>query len=287
MEARGAAGSAADGDGRPIVLVKLGGSLITDKLSPEEPRTGELTRLAGEIAAVLASPSRPDLLLAHGSGSFGHFAAAGTPLGDRRRRSPGPLDELRAAAAGTQRAAERLHRLVIDALLEAEVPAFSVSPSSLVWYQSGEVRSGSIEPIEGALELGLLPVTYGSVVLDHDRGAAICSTEPLLHHLAIELLEGGRPVDGVLWLGATDGLLDDAGATFPRIDETTVEAALAVAGEAAGIDVTGGMRLRLRTAWRLARRGVPSWILDGRRPGALRDALLGEPGGTEVRCVGA
>ncbi|MCG8455328.1 MAG: hypothetical protein MI919_03535, partial [Holophagales bacterium] len=45
---------------------------------------------------------------------------------------------------------------------------------------------------------------------------------------------------------------------------------------AAGTDVTGGMLLRLETAERLARRGITSWIADGRRPGLFRAALDGK-----------
>ena len=60
---------------KEIVLLKLGGSLITDKDIPYTPRLDKLTDLAQEIKTVL--DSSPDLLLilGHGSGSFGHVAA--------------------------------------------------------------------------------------------------------------------------------------------------------------------------------------------------------------------
>src|SRR5258706_7363689 len=60
---------------KEIVLLKLGGSLITDKDKPYTPRFDKLTELAQEIKIVL--DSNPDLLfiLGHGSGSFGHVAA--------------------------------------------------------------------------------------------------------------------------------------------------------------------------------------------------------------------
>ena len=58
-----------------IVFLKLGGSLITDKNSPQTPRPEVLVRLANEIQVVRSA--RPDLkiLVGHGSGSFGHVEA--------------------------------------------------------------------------------------------------------------------------------------------------------------------------------------------------------------------
>src|SRR5512144_2558166 len=58
-----------------LALLKLGGSLITDKTRPYTARIEKIADLAREIAA--AKRTRPDLplLLGHGSGSFGHTAA--------------------------------------------------------------------------------------------------------------------------------------------------------------------------------------------------------------------
>ena len=62
-----------------------------------------------------------------------------------------------------------------------------------------------------------------------------------------------------------------------------VDAVLAMASGAQGTDVTGGMRHRVETAWKLAGEGVPSLILDGLEAGALERALRGESvGGTRV-----
>jgi isopentenyl phosphate kinase len=267
---------------RSPVLVKLGGSLITDKLDREVIRFEVLARLASELRAAREAGC-PPVVLAHGSGSFGHAAAAGTPLGDRGRRGlGGDVGALGLAAARTQDAAARLHRSVIGALLDAGIAAFSLAPSSFVWRADGLLTCGALDPLLGALDLGLVPVGYGDVVVDADAGATICSTEELLELWATGLGSVGRPVAEALWLGVTDGLLDAAGRSIPQIGEPEIAEAMRVAGGSAGVDVTGGMRLRVEAAWSLARRGVTSWIVDGRRPGALLEALTGEPRGTRV-----
>jgi isopentenyl phosphate kinase len=266
-----------------LVLVKLGGSLITDKQAFEVARTDVVGRLAAELRQARAAGG-PQVVLAHGSGSFGHAAAADTPLAERGRRDRGTdVEGLARAAARTQDAAARLHRALVSALLDAEIPAFSLAPSSFLWRSGGMLRGSGVEPLLGALGLGLVPVGYGDVVMDQDAGAAICSTEALLATWVDALVAAGRTVRCVLWLGGTAGVLDEEGRTIPRITEHEIDSARALAGASGGVDVTGGMRLRVDTAWSLARKGVPSWIVDGRDAGGLTDALLGAPRGTEVR----
>ena len=270
---------------RDLVLVKLGGSLITDKGAEDAARHEEIRRLAGELARVLAStgPDVPALLLGHGSGSFGHVAARRHGFGGGLDASP--ADRLRGAAAVQAKAAE-LHRIVLAALVEAGVPAFSAAPSSFLVARAGRPVDVAAAPIAQALTHGLVPVVYGDVVLDRDAGAAICSTESVLAALAAALPERGfRPVRAA-WLGETDGILDAGGAAIPEIRPGDAAAALAAAGAAAGADVTGGMAHRVETALLLARRGVDSWIADGRRPGQIARALGGMPaGGTRVVAV--
>jgi isopentenyl phosphate kinase len=83
------------------IFLKLGGSLITDKTRIEHARRPVIRRLAREIKA--AREARPDLqlVLGHGSGSFGHVAAKkhGTREGAQGRSGWLGYAEVAAAAA--------------------------------------------------------------------------------------------------------------------------------------------------------------------------------------------
>jgi len=65
------------------VFLKLGGSLLTDKTQSEAVRLHVVRRMAKEIADAMARKPQLRLIIGHGSGSFGHVAAAryGTRLG--------------------------------------------------------------------------------------------------------------------------------------------------------------------------------------------------------------
>jgi len=328
-----------------VTLLKLGGSLLTEKTGVDAVRPGVLARLAAEIAEsatmdggpagagadagrggeaagatgapgvaggaggaaasaavapggaagpetgarAAAGPGAPGprhaaggaLVLAHGSGSFGHVAARrhGIAAG---LRDAGQLP----GVSLTQERAAALHWQVCAALAAAGLHPFSLAPSSSVVAARGRPLTIAVEPLLLALARGLLPVLYGDVVMDREQGVAICSTERLFELLARELPAHGMRVRRVLWLGETDGVYDAEGRTMDRLaaGDLALRGELRGAiGTAAGTDVTGGMLHRVETALALAARGIPSLIANGTTPGLLAAALRGEPvRGTEV-----
>lgn len=275
----------------PIVLVKLGGSLITDKARPGVARLEVIRRLAREVASLASRPGGPRLIVGHGSGSFGHAAAARSGLAPaivdgtgraKRSAKSGRRPDPR-SIAHTQRRAADLHAIVVAALEEAGARPFSLAPSSFMTCAGGKIARVFAEPVFAAVEAGLIPVVYGDVVLDTTRGAVIVSTEEIFLALAREAESRRLSIERAVWLGETDGVYAAGGATVPRLSAASAaKRAKAVSG-ASGVDVTGGMALRLRSTAALARRQVVSLIVDGRRRGALAAALNGHrSGGTVV-----
>src|SRR5215204_7682578 len=100
------------------IFVKLGGSLLTDKREFQAARLDVLQRLAQEIQR--ARIEQPDLqiVLGHGSGSFGHMYAS-----THGTRSGVVSAEQWFGFAQTADAAARLNRIVVAELLAAKVPA--------------------------------------------------------------------------------------------------------------------------------------------------------------------
>jgi isopentenyl phosphate kinase len=260
-----------------LLLLKLGGSLITDKARPETPRREVIARLAGEIARAAREVPYP-LVVGHGSGSFGHVAARESGIAAGLRSA----DQL-PGVSRTQERAAALHRIVIEALLAAGALPFSIAPSSCLVADAGRPAAFAAEPLLLALDRGLLPVLYGDVVTDRSWGISIGSTERLFEALATTLQDQGRTIRRVLWLGETDGLYDAEGRTVPRISAGDLDRVRVAIGAPAGTDVTGGMLHRVETALGLARLGIPSLLANGLVPGLLERALRGEPvPGTEV-----
>jgi isopentenyl phosphate kinase len=249
-----------------LAFLKLGGSLITDKLGQEAARHGVLARLAREIARAMAKQTGLMLLLGHGSGSFGHVAAAKyhTRQGVQTAADWRGFADVSAAAA-------RLNRLVTGALLDADVPAVSLQPSASAICEDGQIRSLATAPIEAALGAGLVPVIYGDVAFDSVRGGTIISTEEIMMTLTA-VLQPKR----LLLAGETDGVFDAEGQVIPSIDPASFGEVESALGASRGTDVTGGMASKVRAMVELVE-AYPSLtvhIFSGLRPGELEEVLL-------------
>ncbi len=248
---------------RELVLVKLGGSLITDKSRPYTLRAGVLARLAQEIHR--ARLERPlALVLGHGGGSFPHVSAR------RHRTAEGAVDGqswegfLRVHAD-----AARLNAHVCRALeLAGELP-FPVQPSAVAVARARRIERWDVAPLARMLAAGLVPVPYGDVLLDEAQGCAIASTEELFRWLSQQL----RPTR-VLMAGKVDGVLDGRGTLIPELTREDLPRLRAdLKGSDGAADVTGGMLHKVERCLEL---GAPTLILNGLVPDRLRLALLGE-----------
>lgn len=255
---------------RELVFVKLGGSLITDKLRPDTARLPVIQRLAAEIATALSLRPELSLVLGHGSGSFGHRQAQRYGV-----HQGGLTDWMGYAQTGA--AAQRLNRLVTDALLEAGVRAVSVQPSASALCRDGEIVQFSIEPVRRLLAHGAAPLVYGDVAVDTVRGCAIVSTERVLAYLARNL----RParlvqVGEVAGVYSADPRCEPQAKLLRKITPASLEAVAAGLGGSHAVDVTGGMRSKVESLLRLVTEapGLQARIIGGAVPGALAEALL-------------
>lgn len=248
-----------------LIFLKLGGSLLTDKTATETVRPDVLARLAQEIASARAVRPELRLVIGHGSGSFGHVAAA--RHGTRAGVSGAAAWAGFAAVSG---AAARLNRLVGDALLAAGVPALSLQPSASAVCEDGALVELATAPVQAALAAGLVPLVFGDVAMDRVRGGTIISTEQVLAFLAGHF----RP-EWLLLAGDTEGVLDAEGEVIPHIHPTNFEATAPLLGGSRGTDVTGGMAGKVRAMLALAEAlpGTRIRIVSGLVVGRLHSAL--------------
>jgi isopentenyl phosphate kinase len=255
----------------------MGGSLIKDKHQPSTARPEVIERLAEEIAGALEAQPGLQLVLGHGSGSFGHHAGKkyGTRMGVHTARQWRGFGEVWLQASS-------LNRLVIEALHQAGLPAVSFPASAGALASGGDVASWDVAPIRQALAHGLLPVVYGDVVFDSKLGGTILSTEDIFGYLAGELNPGR-----ILLAGLDEGVYADHPANTELLEEITPASFASLQsgiGGSAATDVTGGMGSKVAQMLALVEQapGLQVLIFSGQPGGALKDALLGAALGTKV-----
>ncbi len=256
-------------------FIKFGGSVITHKRLPQTPDLPTIHALARAIATVQQHAPQTRMVLSHGSGSYGHVAAAQYGI---HQGLSGDADWY--GFAVTSGAALRLNRIVVDALLDAHVPAFSLQPSTTVQTVDGAVVAWDTSHIERALAHHLTPVIHGDVAFDRRQGCSIASTELLLQWLCgVPSLSPTRIIlVGESAVYTADPHQHPEAERIPVIHRGNITSVLGGATGSYGIDVTGGMASKIRLMWSLITHNHALEVTFIRPdPTLLCSAILGNP----------
>jgi isopentenyl phosphate kinase len=240
-------------------VLKLGGSVVTEKGEPETVDSAALDA----AAAAVADAAGEETVLVHGGGSFGHPAAERHGVGvERGSRDPAAAREIHAAM-------KRLNGAVIDALADAGAPALPVHPLSAASRDGAGELDLPVGAVERMLGEGFLPVLHGDVVSHAGEGVTVLSGDELV----VSLVEGlGAERAGLC--STVPGVLDADGEVIPEI--RTFEEVSDALGGSEDTDVTGGMAGKVRTLLAL---DAPATVFG---PEALSAFLAGEAVGTRV-----
>ena len=250
----------------PVVVVKLGGSVLTRKREVERLRPKVLARLAREVAEVRDRR----IVLLHGAGSFGHPGAKrfglALPPEDGTRGS-----ERARGAAIVAAEVRRLHLAVLRELVRAGAAPASVPMATHARNRAGELVHLDPAPVKDALGRGLLPVSFGDVVPDEEWGSSILSADTIALALAPALR-----AERVVFVSDVEGVLEGPPGrkrtVVHEIDGSTV-AALQPASHAP--DVTGGIRRKATVMLAIAAAGVDAGLISGLSDGAVSRAVRG------------
>ena len=252
----------------PVVL-KIGGSIITDK-SSDVPKAlpGTIKRIAGELAGFINENT--SIILVHGAGSFGHPLAKQFNLTEQFD-AKGLIE--------THRSVKSLNAMVVDALVSAGVPAVPVHPLSCAMLEQGRISDMQTAPILEMLNRGMVPVLHGDVAMDSVRGAGILSGDQIVPYVAwkmgAELIGIGSNIDGVH---------DNEGKTIDRITPDNFDEIREYIVGSSHTDVTGGMLGKVHELVELAdKSGISSRIFDASTAGSITRFLKGEAMGTLIQ----
>lgn len=245
-----------------MLVIKLGGSLITKKSSYCEIDEDEVRRFGNELAAgIEASAQCPIIVL--GGGSFGN----GIP---RRFGLQDPMTRRRMDISRMTFGMFELMRGVVDIWRGQGLACYPVQCSTVVQQRDG-VRTINIDPFAAALRNGMIPVTTGDILLEE---------EPIVYSSDYMpgLIAQAMDVQQIVMLTDVPGVFDmrdPEKRVCGEIRGSDYDRILSMAGGSAQADVTGGMRTKVEALFASLDKGTGSLIADGRRPGMLHDVLLG------------
>lgn len=234
-----------------LILVKLGGSVITDKSKPFTARIDTIQKLAKKIKNF--KNKNTDLIIGHGSGSFAHVPAAKYQIqkGLINKKSVWGLSL-------TADAAIQINRIVISELLKLKINCLSFAPLSFNY--GNKVL---IDHIQKAMDLGVIPVIYGDVVMNQKQGFEIYSGEKTLDILANKLAKKYKKIK-IIYYTDTNGVYDDKGKTIAKITPQNFKNIKKYITGSKNTDVTGGMLLKVKESLKLVQKiDAVIYIMNG------------------------
>ncbi|MCJ7571644.1 MAG: isopentenyl phosphate kinase [Candidatus Thermoplasmatota archaeon] len=248
-----------------MIILKLGGSVITDKTKEYTFKTETMDKLAQNI-----KKANKQTIIVHGAGSFGHILAKKYELNQGYKR----LEQIKGFSL-THEKVQALNSLVLKSLQNNDIHAVSISPHSSMTLNNHEMQKMDYKIFEEYLKKNFTPVTFGDVVLDKTLGFSICSGD-----LLIEVLSKYFKPEKVVFVIDEDGIYT----ANPKIDkkaklnkETTVKELETLTTTADNhADVTGGMAGKIQTIKKIAKNSIETILVNGNKPDRLYKVLVGE-----------
>ncbi|RLE64549.1 MAG: hypothetical protein DRJ38_05340 [Thermoprotei archaeon] len=230
-----------------LVVVKLGGSAITDKNKRYTPRYDVIENIAYDVKKL---SEKFQLILIHGGGSFGH------PVAKEYEIHKGFFSKKQILGYSKVRYyMTMLNQIVLEKMIEAGVPAVTLHTSNIAIAKNGEIFSMDADKILKYLNLGMVPILYGDAILDLNKGFCIISGDQIASYLALKL----RPWKVVLGTDV-DGIYSKDPKKHPQaklIQVFSISEIEKIRTEKLEIDVTGGILAKILEMEKVVETGIP------------------------------
>ena len=254
-----------------ITLLKLGGSLLTNKNKPFSIREDIVKTAVQEIIE-----ANECLILIHGGGSFGHPLAKKYKIFNGFNKS---IPNQTFGLVETHQSMIKFNSYLINLFLERNYPALSIQPSSIYIKNGQDISNCSIEIIETVLDLNILPILYGDIILDKQGSFSIISGDQIIFELCGNLKK--YLISKVIFTMEVDGLYikdKDENTNYILVNECYSDEleSLELADLGQKIDVTGGIQSKLAAIEQICKYSIPVQLINGTKENYIYKSLKGE-----------
>lgn len=234
-----------------MILIKLGGSIITNKGKPLTVRKSTIDK----IAKTLRKLNEP-FVIVHGGGSFGHYWSVKYNMHTK------PATYSQHGVAVIKNSMVSLNKIILDSFLKNKLNPYCLPPTDFIAGNSPIIKK--IKEIEKIAKSNLVPVTFGDALWYGKKKSYILSGDKIMTILAKTL----RPrlsifvlnVDGVFSDLKTRNLIYEMKSQKPQVSKIDM-------------DVTGGMKRKIEEATRISKLGLDVFFVNGNKPQRIVDAI--------------
>lgn len=241
-----------------MILIKLGGSIITNKQKPLTPNLSAINKIASQLKKI-----KEPIIVVHGGGSFGHYWSVKYDMHTK------PAKYNKKGVSVVKNSMVDLDKIILDSFLKNGLNPYCLPPTDFMYRSKADQKK--VREIANIAKAGLIPVSYGDVmwygknkfyILSGDKIMGLLS-KILKPRLVIFVLN----VDGVFSNMKTKKLLRELKGEKTEISEVEM-------------DVTGGMNRKIKEAISISKTGIKVFFVNGNKPDRIVNAVKGKFEGT-------
>lgn len=234
-----------------MILIKLGGSIITNKEKQLSPRK----KVVENIAKNLKKINEP-IIIVHGGGSFGHYWSVKYDMHTKPKKY-----DMHGVAI-VKNSMIDLNKIILNAFVKSNLNPYSLPPTDFMSGNNPVVKK--VKEIEKIAKAGLIPITYGDALWYGNNKTYILSGDKIMTHLA-KILKPRLVIfalneDGLYSDLKTRKLIYELKGENPKISENKM-------------DVTGGMTRKVDEAIIIAKSGMNVFFVNGNKPKRIVKAV--------------
>ncbi|MHA1171598.1 MAG: isopentenyl phosphate kinase [Candidatus Heimdallarchaeota archaeon] len=258
-----------------LIVLKLGGSLLTDKSTAYKLREKVMKAVAVEIKECIDLGLIKTLVIVHGVGSFGHPPVLKYNL-HKGFRSKDQLISM----SKTQQIVNEFRTTIATIFLEEGIPINLMHASSMIVGDKMVINDYNFNSLKGFLSLGMVPLIGGDMMYDNNMGFSVCSGDQIAVVLSRVLhakqLLFATDVSGVF---DKDPKSDEEAHLLREINVNEIEQLFSKQNETGKTDASGKMRgkiLSLALIKDQIQEGLDVVILSMNKKGVLKNYLKGQ-----------
>tara|TARA_B110000116_G_C16696128_1_gene517573 strand:+ start:45 stop:782 length:738 start_codon:yes stop_codon:yes gene_type:complete len=237
-----------------MILIKLGGSIITNKERPLSARRKAIESILKQIKKI-----KEPKIIVHGGGSYGHYWSVKYDM----HTKPAKYDAR--GVAIVKNSMIELNKIILDIAVKNRINAYCLPPTDFM--NGNKSIKNKILTMNDISKSGLIPITFGDALWFGQKKSYILSGDVIMTTIAKVL----KPrlsvfvlnVDGVYSDLKTKKLIYDFKKEKPTISINKM-------------DVTGGMTRKITEAVKISRSGLNVFFTNGNKPQRITDAVSGK-----------
>jgi len=234
-----------------MLLIKLGGSIITNKKKPLSAKRKTIDNIVYSFRKI-----NEDFVVVHGGGSYGHYWSVKYDMHTKPKKyDPKGVSIVKNSMI-------ELNTIILDSFLKNKMNPYCLPPTDFV--MGSKPINKKILEIKKIANSGLIPITYGDALWYGNKKSYILSGDKIMSLLARVL----RPRLSIFVLNE-DGLYYDMKAKKLIYDFKDEKIFI----KKTVMDVTGGMTRKVAEASKISKMGLKVFFVNGNKPERIVNAI--------------